>query len=268
MNQKSTMPIREFARLTGIRPANLRFYDQIGLLSPELRGENGYRYYSRRQLSTAYLISVLRDLGVGLEEIKRYAGERSPQQMLALFGEQDKRIQAEMNRLRAMRELMRLRADMEAEALRHEDGTLLLAEKEREPIFLGPPLERGTPEDDGLLQTYEAAAGQGVNLSFPLGAVMARQAMETADLSDVARYYFKVRRGHNAYKPAGTYAVAYGRCAMGQSDDYYERLLRFIRDRGLGIAGDAYEEYLLDELSVQDETRYMVHLEVPVTAER
>lgn len=38
MNQKSTMPIREFARLTGIRPANLRFYDQIGLLSPELRG--------------------------------------------------------------------------------------------------------------------------------------------------------------------------------------------------------------------------------------
>ena len=76
MNQKSTMPIREFARLTGIRPANLRFYDQIGLLSPELRGENGYRYYSRRQLSTAYLISDLRDLGVGLEEIKRYAGER------------------------------------------------------------------------------------------------------------------------------------------------------------------------------------------------
>lgn len=49
MNQKSTMPIREFARLTGIRPANLRFYDQIGLLSPELRGENGYRYYSRRR---------------------------------------------------------------------------------------------------------------------------------------------------------------------------------------------------------------------------
>lgn len=47
--QKSTMPIREFARLTGIRPANLRFYDQIGLLSPELRGENGYRYYSRRR---------------------------------------------------------------------------------------------------------------------------------------------------------------------------------------------------------------------------
>ena len=66
-----------------------------------------------------------------------------------------------------MRELMRLRADMAAEALRHEDGTLLLAEKEREPIFLGPPLERGTPEDDGLLQTYEVAAGQGVNLELP-----------------------------------------------------------------------------------------------------
>lgn len=37
---------------------------------------------------------------------------------------------------------MRLRADMAGGALRHEDGTLLLAEKEREPIFLGPPLEQ------------------------------------------------------------------------------------------------------------------------------
>ena len=45
MSQKKQLSILEFSRLTGIKRENLRFYDRIGLLSPEARGENGYRYY-------------------------------------------------------------------------------------------------------------------------------------------------------------------------------------------------------------------------------
>lgn len=135
-----------------------------------------------------------------------------------------------------MRELMRLRADHGGGGPAARGRDAAAGGEGTRAHFPGAPLERGTPEDDGLLQTYEAAAGQGVNLSFPLGAVMARQAMETARPIRRGAVLFQGARGHNAYKPAGTYAVAYGRCAMGQSDDYYERLLRFIRDRGLGIA--------------------------------
>ena len=60
MGQKKNLSILEYSRLTGIKRDNLRFYDRIGLLKPEIRGENGYRYYTRRQLSSAYLISGLR----------------------------------------------------------------------------------------------------------------------------------------------------------------------------------------------------------------
>ena len=64
------MQIKEFSALTGIKRENLRYYDQIGLLSPEFRGKNGYRYYSQNQLTTAYLITSLREIGIGIEEIK------------------------------------------------------------------------------------------------------------------------------------------------------------------------------------------------------
>lgn len=78
MSEKKQLSILEFSRLTGIKRDNLRFYDRIGLLKPEIRGENGYRYYTRRQLSSAYLIGGLRLLGVGLEDIKRYSAGRTP----------------------------------------------------------------------------------------------------------------------------------------------------------------------------------------------
>ena len=70
MNQKKKLSILEFSRLTGISRDNLRFYDRIGLLCPEQRGENNYRYYARHQLNSAYLIGSLRLLEVGLEDIR------------------------------------------------------------------------------------------------------------------------------------------------------------------------------------------------------
>lgn len=80
--QDSYMSIKEFSRLTGINRELLRFYDNIGLLTPEYRGENSYRYYGFRQIELANLISGLRSIDVGLEDIKSYLGERSPERMI------------------------------------------------------------------------------------------------------------------------------------------------------------------------------------------
>ena len=110
MNQKKQLSILEFSRLTGISRDNLRFYDRIGLLCPEQRGENNYRYYARSQLNSAYLISSLRLLEVGLEDIRRYSAGRTPERMLAFFAQQEERIQAEIARLRETSEIMKLRA--------------------------------------------------------------------------------------------------------------------------------------------------------------
>ena len=78
------MSIKEFSRLTGINRELLRFYDNIGLLTPEYRGENSYRYYGFRQIELANLISGLRSIDVGLEDIKSYLGERSPERKASL----------------------------------------------------------------------------------------------------------------------------------------------------------------------------------------
>ena len=62
------MTIKEIEERSGLSRANIRFYEQQGLLCPE-RGGNGYRNYSEQDLETLRRIRLLRALGVGLEDI-------------------------------------------------------------------------------------------------------------------------------------------------------------------------------------------------------
>lgn len=265
MEHQIKMPIREFSRLSGIRRENLRFYDQIGLLSPESRGDNGYRYYSKRQLNQAFLICDLRALGLGLEEIKSYAEQRSPEKMRELFMAQDGRIEKEIERLRSIQELMKLRAEMVRQAVLHEKETFFLEEKEREAIYLCPARSEGGTDEEGFAQSYEYAKERGVDISFPVGSVIAAPVLETENLPPVYCNYFKVSKHSNAWKPAGTYAVYYGR----YSDDFPETLYRhfgdLIREKGFRIDGYVYEEYPLDELSTNDGGLYGVRVEARVS---
>ena len=263
MNQKKQLSILEFSRLTGISRDNLRFYDRIGLLCPEQRGENNYRYYARSQLNSAYLISSLRLLEGGLEDIRHYSAGRTPERMLALFARQEERIQAEIARLRETSEIMKLRASLAREALAHADGEVLVEERPRERIFLCPPPPEGMSDEESESFAYEYAAGKGIHAGYPAGVLAT-----PSGGGWVYRFYFKTggRRG-NAWKPAGRYAVAYGRSIPDDFERAWAGLHAFLASRSLRPTGSAYGELLLDELSVQDTGDYFGRLEVPVAVD-
>lgn len=64
------MHISEFARLCGVSVRTLRYYDQIGLLTPsEVDGSSGYRYYDRDSLKRMQEILFYRELDFPLREI-------------------------------------------------------------------------------------------------------------------------------------------------------------------------------------------------------
>lgn len=265
MNQKKQLTISEFAKLTGIKRDNLRFYDRIGLLSPDTRGENNYRYYSRQQLNTAYLISNLRGLGVGIDDIKHYAAERTPEKTLALFVQQDKRILAEIRQLREMRQIMTMHSDMVKEAMTHVLNEPFLLEQDAEPIFLCPPIPDGMNDDEGGIYSYEYADANGVNLGYPQGNMIPQRNLEMSNTSVDFSYYFKVPSGNNDKKPAGLYAVIYGHGNLWKTEAIYERLFEFIEKEKLKVCGNAYEEYPLTGLAEQAPDQSDIRIEVLVT---
>lgn len=69
------LSIGEFSRICEVTPKTLRYYEEIGLLYPEeISLENGYRYYSIKQLEKMLLINRLKSYKLSLEEIKVITG--------------------------------------------------------------------------------------------------------------------------------------------------------------------------------------------------
>ena len=265
MSQNNLFSILEFSHLVGISRDNLRFYDRIGLLSPEMRGANGYRYYTKHQLGTAYLVGNFRLLGVGLDDIKQFSTSRTPEKMIALFEKQEEYIQREIEKLREISEIMKLYVDMARDALAHGDEEFVVeARQAKERIYLCPLPAGGISEDRAELFAYQNAQDAGINLGSPLGVQISNRSLETGTIVCDHQYYFKTSKKGNAWKPEGLCATVYSRSDPANYELLYLRLLEFARKQNLVAVGSAYGEFLLDEFAVQDAEHCYVRIELPV----
>ncbi len=76
MEREKLFTIGQFAALHNINKKTLMWYDEIGLFKPAVVKENGYRYYTYYQSSLLETILVLRELNMGIPEIKEFLDRR------------------------------------------------------------------------------------------------------------------------------------------------------------------------------------------------
>ena len=63
------MKINEIEKLLGLSKANIRYYENEGLINPS-RTENGYRNYNEVDVALLKKIIIYRKLGISISEIK------------------------------------------------------------------------------------------------------------------------------------------------------------------------------------------------------
>lgn len=71
------MQISEFAARTGLSADTLRYYEKIGLMSAPVRDGGGRRVYQSRELDWARFLIRLRETGMPIAEMQRYARLRA-----------------------------------------------------------------------------------------------------------------------------------------------------------------------------------------------
>lgn len=113
--------IQELARVAGTTSRTLRHYQDRGLLRPSRVGANGMRYYGQAALPTLLRILVLRELGLGLDQIRKVLAE-SLDPVTALRGHV---ADLEHQRDRLSRQIASVRRTVE----RLEGGEELMAEE-------------------------------------------------------------------------------------------------------------------------------------------
>lgn len=100
--------IGEFARMAQVSPRQLRHWDELGLLQPIMVDPgSAYRYYSAMQLSALNRIVALKELGLSLEQVRRFINDDvsldEMQGMLLLRkAELEQQVLVEMRRIRTI----------------------------------------------------------------------------------------------------------------------------------------------------------------------
>ncbi len=272
--KNNQMKIGEFAQITGIPRKSLIFYDKIGLLSPTIVDkQNNYRYYTYHQIDTANVITVLREIGMPLKEIKAYLNGRSPEKLIHMLEMQKKIVQEKIQTLNQISDMLDTRIDLTEKGLHANANIDAIALKECEaaPILLGPKFPADSHILEGwyyLIDFYDFCRENTVIRGLPTGMIITRTDLLQENMTHPFQYYYRPICGssypNNAQKPSGLYAIGQEYAEYGNSHNLYARLFNYIKGNGLKICGNAYEEYLLDEISTADPTQYLLQIAIHV----
>lgn len=267
---RKLVKISDFARLAGINRKNLIFYDEIGLLCPEYRYENGYRYYTYRQLETVSVITSLREIGMPLADIKRYLDERTPSSLIELFTYQRDLLEQRIDKLLRLQFMIDTRLSITRRGLEINPASILLKQCTKERLLVSEDIT-GLDEDateDAVGRFYDFCDQEQIIYGYPFCTIISRQNLEKKKWNLPSYFFFKFPAEEkvlsNKIKPAGLYLIAFGEASYHSSELIYQRMWDYIEKEGLTIAGDAYEEFLLDEIAVKAPENYLLQVSMQV----
>lgn len=263
MDQRSELYFTtgEFAGILGVTKHTLFHYDEIGLFSPAIKEENGYRYYFVWQMDVFEVIRALQKLGMPLGEIKEYMENRSPRRFLSLMGQQEQRIDQEIRRLKNMKKFIRYEIESTEAALKTSlDLPRIIRCKE---AYLLVSDVHGTGERKLAVEIAEHVKQRERYMAgtSPVGTVCLGSDLSRGIYGRYVQVYTNLDRNIQGLKtfkrPAGAFVEV---CYAGYSDGMerpYTLISRFAEQEGLKLDEAWYEDFLLDELTVKGYENYI-----------
>ncbi|WP_367455180.1 MerR family transcriptional regulator [Snodgrassella alvi] len=76
MTESQQYSIRAFADIFGLTPATIRYYESLGLISPQ-RSVNQRRFYTEKDVDWMRFILHLKNTGMSMEQLQQYVLLRS-----------------------------------------------------------------------------------------------------------------------------------------------------------------------------------------------
>lgn len=261
----------EFAKLCQVKKQTLFHYDDIGLLRPEFVDDNGYRFYSIQQYETFIVISSLKEVGMTLNQIRRYLNEPSNELRLATMNEALEKLTKKIAYLNLIRRMLGNEIERAREADRLDVDAITIESLPTQKFVRSRILDRLTDKDLIVAVTEYAATVEVVSAALKMDDINAQEysryvfllAHEIEEHKRLGLETSRNRRHFIPYgRPAGDYVVAYHKGSYDQADKTYERILAFMKDEGIRAGMYAYEEYLRNEITAATPDDYLTRISI------
>lgn len=258
----------EFAKIVGVTKHTLFHYDQIGIFSPELKGQNEYRYYSVFQVEHFYVISALKELGMPLKEIKAYLDIRGPEKLIDLLNKQEDEIDKKIDRLLAMKELISQKSQLTKSLFNADTKNISISEEKEELLLLTPTLP-WTGERSVFISFanhIKSCIENNIFIPYSVGQMINSSNILERDFNAYDYFYTKVStqllKADIYLKKAGRYLTAYHTNGYSSIEETYEKILTFTEQHQLQPIEYFFEDAVLDELSVVGYENFVIKISV------
>lgn len=263
------LTISMFSKITLIPRKTLIYYDSIGLLKPEVYGENKYRYYSLKQVDISYIITTLRSLDVSIQEIKTYLSNRNPELGVSFFGEQLKRIDQKIEHMQELKKYINHQLKTTSEGFNAVLGkpSIQLCEHELffvsnfnvsyETAFSSPMVGNFFDKlmEIGLLSNY--------NFGF-LYKDDSNQTDENREFFMTIRSTVSDQRIEQIIKPKGKYLVIYHRGTPEKFNQSINHLKKFAINQQIKLKQNYFCDYIWDEIVTKQRDDVMCKVSVEI----
>lgn len=261
-----TLSIKDFSKCTGLSEPTLRYYDKIGLLSPAVRGENRYRYYTPHQVMQVNFIKALTTLGVPLSSICDLNRNRTPRTMLTVLAQQQKILNKRLFDIQTAYSILHAyHGNIQTGIFAHEHD-IFVRELDEARIMLGQENDfssAGTFHRE-FINFCLMAQERGINLHYPIGGYYKNMDAFMKEPSLPTRFLTLDPQGGDK-RAAGQFLVAYRQGRHGDFGNVPQKMLAYAREHEISFEGPVYTLYLLDGISVVDSSKYLVRIAAGVT---
>lgn len=265
---KKLYKIGDISKLYNISNDILRYYEKIGLLIPDVRGENGYRYYSESQLWKLNNIRSLRNLGVSLNEIIDFLNTRSIKKTKEMIKFQLKKIDENLRELLKLKEELELKkeniryfehfSDYEIPRIKYYPKRYILLKngkfKDENEINLElKKLKRKLEEDNDFIFTESE-----------IGTVIKLEEWEKGNYSDYIGTFIITNEIKENFLDEGEYLTYFFSGDYINLSKHYKKLKEFIRENNYRVCGNIIELYHIEIHITENKEEYVTEIQIPL----
>jgi DNA-binding transcriptional MerR regulator len=253
---KKLYKIGEISKLYNISSDILRHYEKIGLIIPDVRDENGYRYYSQKQIWKLNNIRNLRNLGVGLKEITEFMEDRNLIKTKEVIDFQ--LIKKELKDKKKNIEYFEKFEEYEKPVLKEIDKRYILYKKgnfheEWEIDFELKKLKKKLPDDNDFIFTESE-----------VGTTILKENWENNKYLDYSStFVITTDKAENTIEK-GLYLTFVFKGSYEKVREHYAFLKEYIKTNNLTVVGDIIEIYHIEIHITDNVNEYVTEIQIPV----
>lgn len=260
--------IGDISKLYNVSNDILRYYEKIGLLIPDTRGENGYRYYSEKQLWKLNNIRSLRSLGLGLNEITDFLHTRSIKKTEEMIEFQLKKIDENLRELLNLKEELELKkeniryfanfSEYEVPKIEYIPRRYILLKRgnfrdESEINLELKKLKRKSDEDNDFIFTESE-----------IGTVIDWKEWLKDNYSNYIGTFVITNEESANFLKSGEYLRYFFRGDYADIEKHYKKIKEFMKKNSYQANGNIIELYHIEMHITENKSEYVTEIQIPL----